>query len=223
MRLVCAFALLVAVPLGAQTGRSTSRLAGRVPDPALPAIDSIIARAVAESLPSEPLVQKALEGSAKGVPADRLVSGVRRGLLQLRDARLIVTRAVPGQPAPEGHVAAVAAALARGLSPSTVERLLTMAPSEPPAPALHAAADLVAHRFNEDSAADLLVDAHNKGLRGVRLLDVAVAADHELQRGGGRTPADALARVRAMLPNVPPPPPPPPAPATVTRRGTKGS
>jgi hypothetical protein len=187
-----------------------------VPDAALPAIDSIIARAVAESLPSEPLVQKALEGSAKGIPADRLVNGVRRGLLQLREARIIVARTVPGQSPPEGHVAAVAAALARGLSPSIVERLLTLAPNEPPAPALHAAADLVAHRFNADSAADLLVAAHNKGLRGSRLLDVAVAADHELQRGGGRTPSEALARVRAMLPNVP-------APETVTRRGTKGS
>jgi len=210
-------ALAGGAPLAAQSSGSASRLAGRVPAAALPAIDSIIATAVAESLPSEPLVQKALEGSAKGIPADRLVNGVRRGLLQLRDARILVTRAVPGQPVPEGHVAAVAAALARGLPPPIVARLLTVAPNEPPGPALHAAADLVAHRFNPDSAADLLVDAHNKGLRGVRLLDVAVAADHELQRGGGRTPSDALARVRAMLPNVPAPE------AGVTRRGTKGS
>lgn len=211
MRLALALALLATGPLAAQ-----SRLAGRVPAAALPAIDSIIAAAVAESLPSEPLVQKALEGSAKGIPADRLVSGVRRGLLQLREARILVTRAVPGQPPAEGHVAAVSAALARGLSPAIVERLLTAAPNEPPGPALHAAADLVAHRFNADSAADLLVTAHNKGLRGVRLLDVAAAADQELQRSGGRTPSDALARVRAMLPNIPAPAIP------VTRRGTKG-
>lgn len=217
MRLVLAALLLAAAPLAAQTAVGSTRLAGRVPAAALPAIDSIIAAAVAESLPSEPLVQKALEGSAKGIPADRLVSGVRRGLLQLREARVLVTRAVPGQPPPEGHVAAVSAALARGLSPAIVERLLTAAPNEPPGPALHAAADLVAHRFNPDSAADLLVAAHNKGLRGVRLLDVATAADQELQRSGGRMRSDALARVRAMLPNVPAPAVP------VTRRGTKGS
>lgn len=220
LRLALALSLVAGLPLAAQGGVSGSgsptRLAGRVPASALPAIDSMIAAAVAESLPSEPLVQKALEGSAKGIPTDRLVNGVRRGLLQLREARIIVGRAVPGQSPPEGHVAAVAAALARGLSPTIVERLLTLAPNEPPGPALHAAADLVAHHFNPDSAADLLVDAHNKGLRGVRLLDVAVAADHELQRGGGRTPSEALARVRTMLPNVP-------APAPVTRRGTRGS
>lgn len=204
-------------PLSAQDG--TSRLEGRVPEAARPAIDSLIAVAVAESLPTEPLVQKALEGSAKGVPADRLVNGVRRGLLQLREARTIVVRAVPNQPVPEGHVAAVSAALARGLSPAVVERLLTIAPDEPPVPALHAAADLVAHGFDPDSASDVLVEAHNKGLRGDRLLDVAQAADHELQRSGGGTHADALARVRAMLPNVPAA-----SEATpVTRRAPKGS
>src|SRR5712675_2447969 len=207
MKLALVAAILIAVPrplpLAAQGG-APDRLAGRVPPAALPAIDSILTQAVAESLPTEPLVQKALEGSAKGIPADRLVNGVRRGFLQLRQARLIVSRAVPGQVPPEGHVAAVAAALARGLSGPVVERLLTAAPNEPPGPALHAAADLVAHHFDPDSAADLLVDAHNKGLRGVRLLDVAVAADHELQRPGGRTPSEALAHVRAMLPNVRP-------------------
>ena len=205
LRLVLALAVAVApAAVGAQTGNGSSRLAGRVPAAALPAIDSILAAAVAESLPTEPLVQKALEGSAKNIPVDRLVNGVRRGYLQLRQARAIVSRAVPGQAPPEGHVAAVAAALARGLSGPVVERLLTAAPNEPPGPALHAAADLVAHHFDPDSAADLLVDAHNKGLRGVRLLDVAVAADHELQRPGGRTPSEALAHVRAMLPNVRP-------------------
>jgi len=199
------------------TAQSPTRLA-RVPDAARPAIDSLIAVAVAESLPTEPLVQKALEGTAKGVPPDRLVNGVRRGLLQLREARIIVARALPaGQAVPEGHVAAVAAALARGLNPSVVERLLTAAPNEPPAPALHATADLMAHGFNADSAADLLVEAHDKGLRGDRLLDVATAANHELQRAGGRTQSDALAKVRSMLPNVP-------APITpVTRHAPKGS
>jgi len=212
--------LLLVAPLAAQNGGGPAgRLAGRVPPAALPAIDSLIAAAVAESLPSEPLVQKALEGSAKGVPTDRLVNGVRRSLLQLREARIIVGRAMPDQPAPEAHVAAVSAALARGLGPAIVERLLTVAPNEPPGPVLHAAADLVAHRFNPDSAADLLVEAHNKGLHGMRLLDVAVAADHELQRAGGRTHADALARVRALLPNVPTAE----VPAAVTRRRTKGS
>jgi hypothetical protein len=216
-----ALVLLLPAALAAQTPHQ--RLTGRVPALALPAIDSLIGQAVAESLPTEPLVQKALEGSAKNIPPERLVSGVRRGLLQLRDARAILTRALPvaKQPVPEGHVAAVAAALARGVDRAIVERLVAVAPADPPGPALHAEADLVAHRFDPDSAASLLVAARERGLRGERLLDVALAASHELQRDGGRTPGEALARVRAMLPNVPA------APAehagAVTRRGARRS
>ena len=37
------------------------------------------------------------------------------------------------------------------------------------------------------------------------LLDQSMGADHELQRDGGRNPSEALAHVRAMLPNVPVP------------------
>lgn len=217
MKLIVGLLLLASAPaVVAQSARL--RLAGRVPAEALPAIDSLIGQAVAESLPSEPLVQKALEGSAKRIPTDRLINGVRRGLMQLRDARALLARSMPDQPVPDGHIAAVAAALARGVDRTIVERLIAVAPAEPPGPALHAEADLVAHHFNPDSAAALLVAAREKGLRGERLLDVAVAASHELQREGGHTPAEALARVRAMLPNVPSAEVP-----AVTRRGTRGS
>ena len=204
-----------------------ARLEGRVPAGALPGLDSLIEQAVAESLPTEPLVQKALEGSAKGIPVPRLVNGVRHGLVQLRDARAIVSRATPARASLDGDVAAVAAALARGLDPGLIERLLSAAPppgpapGEPPGPVLHAAADLVAHGFPADSAAELLRAAQQQGLHGTRLLDVAVAASHELQREGGRTPVEALARVRAMLPNVPVATPP--HPRTVTRRPGRGS
>src|SRR6266498_4057588 len=109
MRLALAFVLLVS-PLAAQGVRA--RLDGRVPAAAVPAIDSLVSQAVAESLPGEPLVQKALEGGAKGVPPDRLVAGVRRGLAQLRDARAILARATPTRVAADGDVAAVAAGLA---------------------------------------------------------------------------------------------------------------
>ena len=222
MRLLVALAL-AASPLIAQTPRN--RLEGRVPAAALPGLDSLIEQAVAESLPTEPLVQKALEGGAKGIPVGRLVNGVRHGLVQLRDARAIVSRATPARTTLDGDVAAVAAALARGLDPQLVERLLSAVPApppgDPPGPVLHAAADLVAHGFPADSAADLLKSAEEQGLRGPRLLDVAVAASHELQREGGRTPAEALARVRAMLPNVPVAAPP--HPRAVTRRAGPGS
>src|ERR1043165_2545496 len=129
MKLLCTV-LLLATRIAAQEGGTRSvggggaghggaqRLEGRVPAAALPAIDSIIATAVAESLPTEPLIQKALEGSAKGMPAAGWGGGGRRGLLQLRDAGIIVAGAVPTQPPPEGHAAPRAGGAARGLNPA---------------------------------------------------------------------------------------------------------
>src|SRR5256886_7261852 len=62
---------LVAAPLAAQSARG--RLEGRVPGAAIPVVDSLVERALAEGLPTEPLIQKALEGGAEQVtgPRDR--------------------------------------------------------------------------------------------------------------------------------------------------------
>lgn len=220
---VAAIVLAAASPRPAVGQGIRGRLEGRVPEAAIPAIDSLVTVAAAESLPTEPLVQKALEGGAKGMPVVRLVGGVRRGLEQLREARAVLTRTAPpaGRTTTDGDVSAVAAALGRGLPAPLVERLLTALPGEAPGPPLHATADLVAHGFDADSAADLLILAEGTGLKGVRLLDVAAAAAHQLQRSGGATHADALARVREMLPNVPEVPRP--HPRAVTRRSGPGS
>ena len=196
MRLVVPLALL-ALPLAAQNPGRHARLEGRVPAGALPVIDSLVARAVAESLPTEPLVQKALEGGAKRISTSRIVNAVRRALLQLENARGLLTQAAPDQPAGDTALYAVAAALGRGLAPGVVRQIVVGLPGQPPGPPLHAVADLVAHRFDPDSAAALIVEAGRRGLQGMRLLDVANAAVHELQRG--RTRAEALARVREAV------------------------
>jgi hypothetical protein len=58
-----------------------------------------------------------------------------------------------------------------------------------------------------------MLEAARDGLRGERLLDVSTAALHEVQRG--HTRAEAIARVRARLPDVPVAPKP--ARASVVR------
>src|SRR2546425_11187441 len=94
----------------------------------------------------------------------------------------------------------------RGLAPRVVERIVAALPQEPRGSALHAVADLAAHRFDADSAASLILDATRQGLRGERLLDVSTAVLHEAQRGRSRN--EALALVRQRLPHVPAPPQP---------------
>ncbi|HTH64830.1 MAG TPA: hypothetical protein VL563_09085 [Gemmatimonadales bacterium] len=211
--------LLAAAPRLSAQG-SFARLAGRIPPPALTAIDSILVAAHREGLPTEPLIEKAFEGGAKGVAPDRIVLAVSMSASQLRSARALLREAGESQPTDPAEVTAVAAALGRGLSPELVGELTAVLPGEPTGPALHAVADLVGHRFAEDSSVDLIVAAAQAGLRGLRFLDVAAAAVQDLQRG--RSHAAALAHVRSLLPNVPPPPKPAPAAVSRARRVQPG-
>jgi len=205
---------LVAGPLAAQSARA--RLEERVPGAAIPVVDSLVQRAIAEGLPTEPLIQKALEGGAKQVTAPRIVAAVQVSLGQLRGARDLLIRAGDEPPATPAEVTTVAWALRRGLPGPVVERVVAALPRPPRASAMHAVADLAAHHFDSDSAADLIIAAIEQGLVRERLLDVSAAAAHELQRG--HTHAEALALVRRELPNVPASPKPTPSAVARARR-----
>src|ERR1043166_5495240 len=178
------------------------------PGAALPVVDSLVQRASADGLPTEPLIQKALEGGAKQITAPRIVAAVEVSLGQSRDARDLLAHAGGEPPVTPGEVTTVAWALRRGLPRPVVERVVAALPRPPRASAMHAVADLAVHHFDPDSAADLIIAAIGQGLARERLLDVSAAAAHELQRG--HTHAEALALVRRELPNVPPSPKPPP-------------
>ena len=199
-----ALLLWAAAPLAAQS--VTARLEGRVPASAIPAIDSLVQVAEAEHLPTEPLLQKAIEGGAKRVSGERIVKAVGLNLNQLRDARALLLRAGDTEPPTATEVLAVVSARKRGLAEPLVERVVSALPNQTRSAALHAIADLVVHGFVADSAAGLILEAVTQGMRGSRLLDVSAAAIQEVQRG--RTRAEALAGVRAELPNVPAVPPP---------------
>src|SRR5207237_149891 len=97
---------------------SRARLEGRVPGAAVPVLDSLVQRAVAEGLPTEPLIQKALEGGAKQVTASRIVAAVQLSLGQLRAARDLLIRAGDEPPVTRGHTHAEALALVRQQLPN---------------------------------------------------------------------------------------------------------
>ena len=206
--------VLLASPLAAQSERD--RLEGRVPAAAIPTVDSLVQLATREDLPTEPLVQKALEGGAKHQPAGRIAAAAQAMLGQLRDARALLVRAGDAPPATAAEVTTIYAALKRGLPTLVVERIVAALPQEPRGSALHAVADLATHHFEPDSAAALIIGAARQGLRGERLLDVSTAVLHEVQRGHSR--AEAVAVVRRQLPNVPSPPKPARASVAGARR-----
>jgi len=118
---------LLAIPLtvlSMQQGADNAiarRLAGRVP----PQIASLVAElgtaASASGLPVDPLIQKAIEGSAKGVPADRVAAALRLIALHLDTAAAALRDG--GLPSDTLAIAAGEFAISAGLSGSDITAL----------------------------------------------------------------------------------------------------
>lgn len=92
----------------------TARLTGRVPADVVTAVQGIAQDATARGLPVEPLIQKTLEGSAKGVPPDRVIVAVRTLAERLDEARTALRDAgisAPSSAAVEGGADALNAGL----------------------------------------------------------------------------------------------------------------
>ena len=136
-------AVVIAPGLTAQ-GDVATRLAGRVPPAVAAGVSALVDSARARGLPATPLIDKALEGAVKGVPADRILPAVHTVLDQL-DASASALRGT-GAPAPgDDAVEAGAFALAAGLTPGDVGEIARSADrSHPTAVALQVAGALAA-------------------------------------------------------------------------------
>jgi hypothetical protein len=66
------------------------RLKARLPDATRVEVQALVDSAAAETLPSEPLVQRALEGATKGAEGTRIVRAVHTLLIRLRTSRLVL-------------------------------------------------------------------------------------------------------------------------------------
>ncbi|HYX83307.1 MAG TPA: hypothetical protein VE714_12985, partial [Gemmatimonadales bacterium] len=80
---------VVALPLALlslQQHGIAQRLAGRVPPVVAARVQELGIAAASRGLPVEPLIQKAIEGSAKKVPVQRVTAAVRLVMMQLDSA-----------------------------------------------------------------------------------------------------------------------------------------
>jgi hypothetical protein len=135
-------AALVATAAAAQDPR-LERLDPRV----RPLVASVIDSARAAGLPTEPLVQRALEGATKRAPGELIAGAVRRLVTDLGQARNAL-----GPSATPPELAAGAAALRAGAGPAVLTKLRRARPQTITVP-LAVLADLVASGVPVDSAA----------------------------------------------------------------------
>ncbi|HEV8511292.1 MAG TPA: hypothetical protein VGQ48_12655 [Gemmatimonadales bacterium] len=176
-------ALLIAAQIAAQDPRF-ERLDPETRSLVVTVVDS--ARAV--GLPSEPLIQRALEGATKGAPGARIVAAVRRLATDLGTARTALgTRAS----APE--LEAGVAALRAGATPQLLTQLRDV--RRPPLTmALSVLADLVASGVPTDSAAAAVLALAPKA-RDADLVEFRRAVERDIALGA---PPGAAAAVRAL-------------------------
>jgi hypothetical protein len=205
-RLAGLLLLIAATPLGAQQDVA-ARLAGRVPPEVVALVQQLAADAAARGLPVDPLIQKAIEGGAKGVPPDRVATAVRAVAARLDLAAAALRQGGLARPDTEA-IAAGAFAVSAGLSGAQIAELARAGDSRyGTAVTLRVAGTLAALGV---PAADIvaLVDATIRaGRPPAELLELPGRIQGEIARGA--TPAQAaagLARAAAAAGRGGPPP-----------------
>jgi hypothetical protein len=172
------FSVFLALPAiaWAQDERLTERL-----DPATASqVQEVVDSARRGGLPSEPLVQKALEGATLGASDDRIVAAVQTLHGQLRRAR----EALGGE-ASDAELTVAAGALRAGLEPSALRRLQSLRPDQPLVVPIAVLTDLVAEGVPPAEATRSVLDL----ARDRRPDDEFVALRRQAQeRGAGAEP-----------------------------------
>ena len=152
------------------------------------AVVSVLDSARAVGLPSEPLIQRALEGATKGAAGPRIVGAVRRLAADLGTARTALGARTS---APE--LEAGVAALRAGAAPAVLARLRD-ARRPPLTMALAVLADLVTSGVPVDSAATIVL-ALAPNARDAELVEFRRAVERDISLGA---PPGAAASVRAL-------------------------
>lgn len=181
--------LALSAPAAGQEADGMDRVRQSFPAEAADEIARIVEDAGATGLPAGPVVGKALEGAAKGVPPDRVVSAVSAYADRLREAAGLLPEGVP----PDGLVAG-ADALRRGADPEAVREVAGRAGGATPE-ALVVLGDLTEAGVPADRAVEVVTEALARGRRGQALLAMP-AAVRRLTRQG--TPPGRAARAVAM-------------------------
>ena len=177
----------------AQTGLARAKAA--LPPEAAQSLEQTVAAARARGLPTEPLIDKALEGTAKRVPPAMILNAVRQKaeLLGRADAAL---RGY-GPPA-SADVVATADVLQRGVSEDVVKKVRAGGRSgEPVGMALHTLADLRDRGVPVDVALDVLNSWRERGGKTDELRELPAEVERLVREGAspsaaGRSLASAM-------------------------------
>jgi hypothetical protein len=175
--------------LGAQEVGVRSRLAARgLPAELVREVAAVADDAAARGLPGAAVADKAIEGWAKHVPAERILSAVQQYAGRLGEAYAALGRSGLAEPGAEIVVAA-AEAMGRGLGAADVGAVVRAARAPAAiAPGLTVAAALTAQGLAAGAAVGVVVDAMHRGRTVNQLLDIPSMA--QAMRSEGLDPGE---------------------------------
>ena len=149
------------------------------------AVVATIEAARSRALPTDPLVDRALEGAMKRVPGPR----IRAAVSTLAD-RLEVARAMLAPAPTEADIAAGAGALGVGVPQDVLRTIRSIQPDRPVAVPLGVLTELVARNVPVERAATLVVQLIRRGATPTQL--VALSGDVQRDIAAGLDPGAAL-------------------------------
>lgn len=183
---VLSLSLVTAAPLSGQEPGVRQQLLERgAPTEFADQVAAIVAAADEASLPTEPIVSKALEGWAKRgrVPPDRVITVLTQLTSRLAQGRDL-TRGAGLDPPPGMVVAAAAEALGRGMGPDDVRDVLAASPTpEAASTGLTVASSLAAQGLGNAAAVRAIRDAYRSGRPPEEVLEYPSAVTDLLGRG----------------------------------------
>ncbi|HEY0304016.1 MAG TPA: hypothetical protein VGC44_03540 [Longimicrobiales bacterium] len=193
--------LLVAPPLAAQTGLQRAKAA--LPRETARQFEQTVLAARKRGLPTEPLIDKALEGVAKKVPPSVIMNAVRHKveLMTRADAALR-----PFGPPTAADVTATADVIQRGVSQDVIKQVRAgKRQGEPVGLSLHTVADLLDRRVPAKVAIDVIASWRERGGRNEELRSIPLEVDKLIRLGA--SPSSAGRSIAASVRQGRPPSP----------------
>jgi hypothetical protein len=181
LRMAAVIGISVLLALPARASAQDPRLAQRLDSTTAFAVQQMVDSARRVGLPSEPLVQKALEGSTLGASGARIEAAVSALAAQLGQAR-----AALGDKAGEAELTAGAGAIRAGLPSSALRSLQALRSDRPLVVPIAVLTDLVAEGVPPAQATQSVLDLARAGRPDDDF--VALRRQVQMQRRGNEAP-----------------------------------
>jgi hypothetical protein len=193
LRAFAVWALLIGGAAASTLQAQDARLAARLDQTTLVAVNALIDSARIAKLPTAPLVDKALEGAARGSEGGRIVNAVHQ-----LSVRMTTARGVLGASATADEIKVAAAALDAGVGERDLARLHSASGKHPVTMSLSVLTDLIGRSVPIPTATNVVLQLARSGVKDADLALFQRNVRADIDRGADPSVA-ATTRARGLV------------------------